>query len=192
MYALEARDWTLSGCAVSVTIANSHTRFLCRSLRSDYEQGNVMIKGLQYAQAIVEDAPLTGHFGYLYSWYAFKAPEIDNDFFHDKTVDLWSLGATIYMLLCAVPPFRGDGVDLINNKHDGNVEFDMLQPSQAAQELIRGLLQVHPGNRLSIEQVLDSEWMIDADEILASSDLGLTHLMMKDWEVRSPSTSITH
>jgi len=54
-----------------------------------------MIRGLQYAQAIAADSPLTGHFGYLYSWYAFKAPEIDSDFFHDKTVDLWSLGATI-------------------------------------------------------------------------------------------------
>lgn len=144
-----------------------------------------MIKGLQYAQAISEDAPLTGHFGYLYAWYAFKAPEIDNDFFHDKTVDLWSLGATIYMLLCAVPPFRGDGADLILNKQNGRVEFDMIQPSNAAQKLIRGLLQVTPERRLTINQVLDSEWMIEADSALAEYDLELTHVMMGDWGARS-------
>lgn len=149
-----------------------------------------MVRGLQYAQAIAEDTPLTGHFGYLYSWYAFKAPEIDSDFFHDKTVDLWSLGATIYMLLCAVPPFRGDGADLIMNKHDGNVVFDMIRPSDAAQQLIRGLLQVNPENRLTIEQVLDSEWMIDADIVLETFDLGLTHCMMQDWDDRAPSTSM--
>lgn len=53
----------------------------------------MLVRGLQYAQALAKDQPLTGHFGYLYNWYAFKAPEIDSEFFHDKSVDLWSLGA---------------------------------------------------------------------------------------------------
>ena len=46
-------------------------------------------------QLILENQPLTGHFGYEYSWYAFKAPEVDSEFVHDKSVDLWSLGAII-------------------------------------------------------------------------------------------------
>jgi len=93
------------------------------------------------------------------------------------------------MLLCAVPPFRGDGADLIMNKHDGNVVFDMIQPSEPAQELIRGLLQVNPEERLTIQQVLDSRWMIEADDYLVTQDLGLTQIMMTDWEERSPSTA---
>jgi hypothetical protein len=61
-------------------------------------QGKVSIKGFDYAQPIEEGKPLTGHFGYLYSWFAFKAPEIDTAFFHDQSVDLWSFGAIMYMV----------------------------------------------------------------------------------------------
>jgi serine/threonine protein kinase len=127
---------------------------------------------------------LTGHFGYLYSWYAFKAPEIDNDFFHDKTVDIWSLGAFIYMMLTALPPFRGDGADLIANKHNGNVVFDTVLPSSAAQRLVRSLLQVNPADRPTIEQVLDAEWMIEADDVLGNYDLTLAKTFLSDWEHR--------
>ena len=65
-----------------------------------YQQGKVSVRGLQYAQIIRDNQPLTGHFGYLYSWYAFKAPEVDSDFVHDKSVDLWSLGAIICKWPC--------------------------------------------------------------------------------------------
>jgi serine/threonine protein kinase len=150
-------------------------------------QGNVLLRGLQYAQPVQEDQPLTGHFGYLYSWYAFKAPEIDSDFFHDKSVDLWSLGAIMYMLLTALPPFRGDGAQLISNKHAGNVEFDMVVPSAPAQQLVQGLLQVHPEHRLTIDEVLNHEWMIETDEFLAGFDLSLTKALMEDWERRPGS-----
>jgi serine/threonine protein kinase len=144
----------------------------------------LVIRGLNYAQAVEVDQPLTGHFGYLYSWYAFKAPEIDSDFFHDKSVDLWSLGAMLYMLLTALPPFRGDGADLITNKHAGNVVFDMVVPSSPAQKLVRGLLQVNPESRITVEQVLNSEWMIGSDSVLDGYDLSLAQTFMQDWEHR--------
>lgn len=147
-------------------------------------QGKLLIQGLSNAQAVQEDQPLTGHFGYLYDWYAFKAPEIDNDFFHDKTVDIWSLGAFIYMMLTALPPFRGDGADLIANKHHGNVVFGPAVPSGPAQRLVRSLLQVNPSDRPTIEQVLDAEWMIESDYILANYDLSLAQTFMSDWEQR--------
>lgn len=144
-------------------------------------QGGVLLRGLQYAQAVQADHPLTGHFGYLYSWYAFKAPEIDSEFFHDKSVDLWSLGAALYMMLTALPPFRGDGVDLITNKHEGRVVFDTVIPSLPAQQLVRGLLQADPKMRLTIEQVLRSEWMVEADDVLDACDLSLAHAFMQDF-----------
>jgi serine/threonine protein kinase len=144
-------------------------------------QGKILVRGLQYAQAVVVDQPLTGHFGYLYSWYAFKAPEIDSEFFHDKTVDNWSLGAALYMLLTSLPPFRGDGVDLITNKHCGNVVFDTVVSSKASQRLVRALLVPDPKKRLSIEQILNSEWMIEADSVLESYDLSLAQALLQDF-----------
>lgn len=139
------------------------------------------MRGLQYAQEIKYDQPLTGHFGYLYNWYAFKAPEIDSELFHDKTVDNWSLGAALYMLLTALPPFRGNGVDLIKHKHRGEVVFDIVVPSSASQNLVRALLHPNPKKRMTIDQVLQSEWMTLPDSVLAENDLGLTKGQLEDF-----------
>lgn len=132
------------------------------------------MRGLQYAQEIKYDQPLTGHFGYLYSWYAFKAPEIDSELFHDKTVDNWSLGAALYMLLTAFPPFRDEGVDLIKHKHCGEVVFDIVVTSSASQNLVRALLHPNPRERMTIDQVLNSTWMTMADSVLVQYDLNVT------------------
>jgi Protein kinase domain len=145
-------------------------------------QGKVSLKGFQFAQPIEELRPLTGHFGYLYSWFAFKAPEVDTAFFHDYSVDLWSLGAIIYMLLTGFPPFRGSGVELIDAKREGRVTFDIVQPSDAAQSLILSLLQVHPEHRIGIEEVLQHEWMTADDTFLDSFDLSLSLSMLQVWK----------
>jgi serine/threonine protein kinase len=150
-------------------------------LVSTIVQGNLLVTGLQHAGAINEDQPMTGHFGYLYNWYAFKAPEIDNDFVHDKSVDLWSFGVIIYVLLTGMAPFSGEGDALVANKHAGNFGFEAVIPSEPAQRLVTGLLQAIPENRLTIEQVLDSEWMIEADDVLDEADLYLTRDIMTDW-----------
>jgi serine/threonine protein kinase len=126
---------------------------------------------------------LTGHFGYLYSWYAFKAPEVDSDFVHDKSVDLWSLGAIMYMLLTGLPPFRQTGIELVQAKHAGIVEFDGFSsvPTGTAQRLVKGLLQVQPEYRFTIDDVLNHEWMIQDDELLEHHDLSLALDYLKDW-----------
>ena len=146
-------------------------------------KGKLSLKGLQYAQPIRENQPLTGHFGYLYSWYAFKAPEVDSEFVHDKSVDLWGLGAIMYMLLTGLPPFRGTGMELIEAKHAGLFDFEIVHVSAQAQRLVRGLLQVHPGHRFKIEDVLNHEWMIEADDYLERFDLELAFEGLKDWLV---------
>lgn len=85
------------------------------------------------------------------------------------------------MLLTALPPFRGDGVVLVGNKHSGNVVFDTVVPSRSSQQLVMGLLQPNPQNRLTIEEVLNSEWMNKPDYELESNDLSLTHAIIQDF-----------
>lgn len=143
-------------------------------------QGKLLVQGLSNAQAVEDDQPLTGHFGYLPERYGFIAPEIDNDFFHDMTVDIWSLGAFIYMMLTALPPFRGGGEVLIANKRNGNVVFDSVPPSGNARRLIRSLLQVNPAERPTIDQVLAAEWMKEPDDVLASLDLSPTQSLFAE------------
>jgi hypothetical protein len=61
-----------------------------------FSQGNVSVRGLRYAQPIRENFPLTGKFGGSgFAWYAFKAPEVENNFVYDKSVDVWALGVIL-------------------------------------------------------------------------------------------------
>jgi len=147
----------------------------------------VNLKGFRHAQPIINGVPLTGNFDLRKIWwlYAYKAPEIERDFAHDKSVDLWGLGVTMYMLLTSMGPFRGEKDALVLNKHTGNLVFDAVIPSRPAQELVEMLLQINPANRPTVEQVLDSEWMIETDDVLERYSLSLTHTLYTDRLVRN-------
>jgi len=155
--------------------------FLINSFHLD-TQLNLSIRGIQHAQLCHPGHPLTGHFGRKYSWYAFTAPEMDNDFVHDKRVDLWSLGAILYTMLCGIFPFQGDGGDLICSKHTGEVAFDAVIVSEEAQDLVRGLLQASPENRFTINDVLEHKWMCEDDVVLYRHDITLAAEILEDWK----------
>jgi len=151
---------------------------------------NLSIRGIRYAQIVDTEYNLTGRVGHsqrTMDWYAFIAPEIDSDFTHDAQVDLWSLGAIFYTLLCGVGPFTGDKTTLRRNKLNGQVNFDIVQPSASAMRLVRDLLQVTPKARLSIEDVLNHEWMRSPEEQLSRNELDLARSMFGDWGRRATS-----
>ena len=121
---------------------------------------------------------MTGRVGReLRGWQAFVAPEITSEFFHDQRVDLWSLGAIIYMSLCGSAPVRPD------------LYFSFVQPSYVAQDLVRKLLVSDPSQRLTIIEVLNHPWMTEHDEVLAQQDLPVTRLLFEDY-MRAGRTSI--
>lgn len=142
------------------------------------------MKGFHFAQPIISGRPLTGHFGFLYSWFAFSAPEIDKSFVHDKTVDCWSMGAILYMMLTGVAPFTGTGMELFFNKHAGILNFDISSPSMAAQRLVTALLNIHPDMRYRLEDVQTDQWIHADDDYLQHFDRTLALEQFKEWDRR--------
>ncbi len=77
---------------------------------------------------------------------------------YDMSVDMFSLGAIVYVLLAGYPPFWGDEMDLIIAKNL-NVDFSFnpmywSHISEPPKDLIRKLLTKDPGARLVADQVL--------------------------------------
>merc|ERR1719499_190430 len=118
----------------------------------------------------------------------FMAPEIveafiedtDEDFQYDKRCDLWSLGITMYILLCGYPPFSGccgqncgwaEGGDcqycqlnLFHNIQRGKFHFpksDWGRISSNAKDLINKLLVKSAKDRLSARDVLQHPWLVE-------------------------------
>jgi len=121
----------------------------------------------------------------------FMAPEIveafiedtDEDFQYDKRCDLWSLGVTMYILLCGYPPFSGccgqncgwaEGGDcqycqlnLFHNIQGGKFHFpktDWARISSNAKDLICKLLVKSAKDRLSARDVLQHAWLQDQQD----------------------------
>jgi len=91
---------------------------------------------------------------------AYIAPEIlRNKGYEGFAVDVWSAGVVLYTMLAGVVPFKHKYLDelhlsIIQGKYD-----DIENVSAEAMSLIKGILQTDPQKRLTIEQILDHEWL---------------------------------
>ena len=93
----------------------------------------------------------------------YAAPELLNRKPYGASVDCWSLGVIIYLLLCGFPPFFD--TDLKNLYHMiCNAKFAFPSPfwdnvSSYAKDLIEKLLTVEPLQRYTASQVLEHPWI---------------------------------
>jgi calcium-dependent protein kinase len=144
-------------------------------LASDDDSGNIHIKlcdfgvarqispddhNAAYNSANASDgeaSPLTpGHsrsFSTIGSDY-YAAPELIYGSY-DTAVDIYSLGVTLYILLCGFPPvFSGHNAE--------DVVFPMTywkDISEDAKEFVRSMLKPDPADRVSAEQALQDKWI---------------------------------
>ena len=94
----------------------------------------------------------------------FQAPEVLTCESYDKSVDMWSIGVILYILLCGYPPFYADNAPALFKKIM-DVQYDFDDPSwddvsQDAKDLIKALLVKEPKNRLTAVQVLEHPWVV--------------------------------
>lgn len=94
---------------------------------------------------------------------------------HDERVDLWSVGIVSFVLLVGYSPFVYDSREMICQQIKADSwtfdEHDWRKISPEAKDLIKGLLQVDPLERLSASEALNSEWIQQSDEALSGRDL---------------------
>jgi len=106
---------------------------------------------------------------------AYTAPEVLIGMNYEKSVDMWSVGATAYTLLSGTKPFdygpHHTVGDLPTNEQKSyqkskilNGEFSFEDPcwekiSSEAKDFIRSLLKTRPEERITAKQALDHPWI---------------------------------
>ena len=93
----------------------------------------------------------------------YVAPEILRSEPYGKAVDMWSIGVITYILLGGYPPFHDDNQKALFRKiKKGEFEFHEEYwggVSDEAKNLITGLLQIDPNNRLTVDDMLKHPWV---------------------------------
>lgn len=94
---------------------------------------------------------------------SYVAPEVLEGKGYDETVDFWSIGIILYILLCGFPPFYDEDNDkLFELIAKAKVEFPnpyWENISDSAKDLIRKLLCPDPSKRLKADGILAHPWM---------------------------------
>jgi len=92
---------------------------------------------------------------------AYIAPEILlNKGYEGFGVDIWSAGVVLYTMLAGVVPFKHKYLnDLHYSIIQGKYE-DIENISADAMKLLRGILEIDPKKRLSLQDILNSDWFV--------------------------------
>lgn len=130
-------------------------------LSIDYEKDTTTVKISDFGLAgIISNDKLESEF---YGSRPYSAPEIIEGTPYDSSVDIWSLGVIVFILLGGYYPFESDSDFELENKIL-NAEYDFNGPewneiSQEARDFITQMLQVDPKNRITIEDALKHPWL---------------------------------
>lgn len=106
------------------------------------------------------------------------APELLLEQPHGQSVDVWSAGVILFILLSGSPPFHApDDVQLFEMIAQGHFTFPFAQwhdVSESAQELVTRMLQKSPVLRPTAEQVLAHPWTVKNNLINSQKMFGRT------------------
>lgn len=94
----------------------------------------------------------------------YVAPEVLTAETYDKSVDMWSVGVILYILLSGFPPFFAEtSTELFKKIIDVKYDFDdpaWEDVSEEPKEIIRNLLVKEPAKRLTAKQLAQHPWVM--------------------------------
>ncbi|CAL8375049.1 unnamed protein product [Gadus morhua 'NCC'] len=125
----------------------------------------------------------------------YVAPEVLDETGYGLEVDVWAAGVVAYILLCGFPPFQGSGDNqevLFEQIQSGHLEFPSPSwdgVSDAAMDLVGGMLERGRGQRFTPVQVLEHHWV--KDERLPENEphLSIAGRIRKHFNTRTRTTS---
>lgn len=124
------------------------------------------VKVVDFGFAVrTEGCTLTQHCGTP----GYIAPEILRNELYGKSVDMWSFGVILYILLGGYPPFYDKSNQMLYRKiMKGAYQFHTeywSEVSDGAKDLIRKLLVLDPKTRLTVDQALAHPWIQQTDDL---------------------------
>jgi len=94
----------------------------------------------------------------------YVAPEVLRMKGYDRSVDMWSIGVILYILLCGFPPFYEDNTaKLFQTIMDGKYDFpdpEWTNISDSAKDLIQRMLTVDSKKRITADDALEHPWIL--------------------------------
>jgi len=84
---------------------------------------------------------------------------INGSGYHNEKVDVWSLGVLMYEFLVGAAPFEDTPLETQRRIVRGQMKIPQ-SVSPEAQDLIRKLLVLQPGQRILIEEIFKHPWIV--------------------------------
>ncbi|CAD8074712.1 unnamed protein product [Paramecium sonneborni] len=89
----------------------------------------------------------------------YVAPELLQDKIYDHKVDVYSCGVLLYYLLVGKGPFDSNNYDqTVKANYNGQVDFSRFNFTNECLDLLKGMLDPNPQNRLTLDQVKHSQF----------------------------------
>ena len=91
---------------------------------------------------------------------AYIAPEIFKDEGYEGfACDIWSAGVTLYYMLAGTQPFKANKIEDLKEIILKGVFEPIEEVSKEANDLIKGMLELNPTKRFTVEDVLKHPWL---------------------------------
>lgn len=117
----------------------------------------------------------------------FMAPEVVSNLEYGTKSDMWSVGVLLYVLLCGRLPFSGTKQEIYESITEGRYSHHggtWQSISNSAKDLLIRLLTVDPQQRISAEEAMEHEWIMERDRIAPKKHLQDTVEQIRRYNTR--------